>query len=61
MTARPLARMEFSLRHDGHVDIVLGFDDRDGIAARLVQEPKVAVTGRRRTKGVYRFKTVPGS
>ena len=26
------------------MDIVLGFDDRDGFAARLVQEPKVAVT-----------------
>ena len=36
--------MEFSLRGDGHMDIVLGFDDRDGVAARLVQEPKVAVT-----------------
>ena len=36
--------MEFSLRGDGHMDIVLGFYDRDGVAARLVQEPKVAVT-----------------
>ena len=26
------------------MDIVLGSDDRDGVAARLVQEPKVAVT-----------------
>ena len=36
--------MEFSLRGDGHMDIVQGFDDRDGVTARLVQEPKVAVT-----------------
>ena len=26
------------------MDIVLGFDYRDGVAARLVQEPKVAVS-----------------
>ena len=36
--------MEFGFCGDGHMDIILGFDDRDGVAARLVQERKVAVT-----------------
>ena len=44
MTARPWLVWSLASSGDGHMEVVLGFDDRDSVAACLVQKSKVAFT-----------------